>query len=49
MLNVRPETAKIDLTSAEAQATLTSGGQINVVYVKSISASTPLLISQFKL
>jgi hypothetical protein len=41
--------AKIDLTSTNAQATLNTGGIINVVYVKSITAGTPLLVSQFKL
>lgn len=42
-----PGGAKIDLTSGDAQATLTGGGRVNVVYVKSITASTPLLVSQF--
>lgn len=41
--------AKIDLTSTNAQATLNGTGLINVVYVKSITAGTPLLVSQFKL
>ncbi len=41
--------AKIDLTSENGQASLNSGGLINVVYVKSITSSTPLLVSQFKL
>lgn len=41
--------AKIDLTSTDAQATLNSGGAVNVVYVKSITSETPLLVSQFKL
>lgn len=41
--------AKIDLTSANAQASLNSGGAVNVVYVKSITSGTPLLVSQFKL
>jgi uncharacterized protein len=40
---------KIDLTSTNAQATLTGSSPINVVYVKSITAATPLLVSQFKL
>ena len=40
---------KIDLTSNDSEATLTTGSTINVVYVKSINASTPLLISQFKM
>lgn len=41
--------AKIDLTSTNVQASLNTRGLVNVVYVKSISASTPLLVSQFKL
>ena len=41
--------AKIDLTSTNAQASLNSGGAIDVVYVKSITTGTPLLVSQFKL
>lgn len=41
--------AKIDLTSTNGQASLNGTGQINVVYVKSITAETPLLVSQFKL
>ena len=41
--------AKIDLTSTNAQATLNSSGAVNVVYVKSITSGTPLLVSQFKL
>jgi hypothetical protein len=28
---------------------LNTGSQVNVVYVKSINTSTPLLVSQFKL
>jgi uncharacterized protein len=40
---------KIDLTSTNAQATLTGSSPVNVVYVKSITAGTPLLVSQFKL
>ena len=49
-LNVMAGTgAKIDLTSSNVQASLNGTGQINVVYVKSITASTPLLVSQFKL
>ena len=41
--------AKIDLTSTNAQASLNSGGSLDVVYVKSITATTPLLVGQFKL
>lgn len=41
--------ARIDLTSTNGQASLNGTGQINVVYVKSITAETPLLVSQFKL
>jgi len=41
--------SKIDLTSATAQASLNPSGTINVVYVKSITTGTPLLVSQFKL
>jgi hypothetical protein len=40
---------KIDLTSGNSQATLKTGSLINVVYVKSITAGTPLLVSQFRL
>ena len=40
---------KIDLTSTNAQASLNTGSLIDVVYVKSITTRTPLLISQFKL
>lgn len=40
--------AKIDLTSTNAPATLNSGA-VNVVYVKSITTGTPLLVSQFRL
>ena len=43
------EGAKIDLTSDKTQASLNGTGLINVVYVKSITAGTPLLVSQFKL
>jgi hypothetical protein len=41
--------AKVELTSTNAQASLNAGALINVVYVKSITAGTPLLVSQFKL
>jgi hypothetical protein len=41
--------AKVELTSNNAQASLNAGALINVVYVKSITAGTPLLVSQFKL
>lgn len=41
--------AKIDLTSTNVQASLNTHSLVTVVYVKSISASTPLLVSQFKL
>jgi len=41
---------KIDLTSTNGvQASLNIGGLLNVVYVRSITAWTPLLVSQFKL
>jgi hypothetical protein len=40
---------RIDLTSTNTQASLNVGALINVVYVKSITAGTPLLVSQFKL
>ncbi len=41
---------KNDLTPAGGvQASLNAGAAINVVYVKSIGAGTPLLVSQFKL
>jgi hypothetical protein len=40
---------KIELTSGAAQASLNASALINVVYVKSITAGTPLLVSQFKL
>ncbi len=43
------EGTKIDLTSDKAQASLNGTGLINVVYVKSITAGTPPLVSQFKL
>lgn len=41
--------AKVELTSNNAQASLNAGALINVVYVRSITAGTPLLVSQFKL
>jgi hypothetical protein len=42
--------AKNDLTSTNSvQPSLNGGSGINVVYVKSITAQTPLLVSQFKL
>ena len=42
--------SKIDLTSTTGvQASLSTGSQVTVVYVKSISTGTPLLVSQFKL
>jgi hypothetical protein len=40
---------RIDLTSTNAQASLNAGALINVVYVKSVTAVTPLVVSQFKL
>jgi len=40
---------KVELTSPNAEASLNAGALINVVYVKSITAGTPLLVSQFKL
>jgi hypothetical protein len=41
---------KIDLTSTNGvQASLNTGSLVNVVYVKAITAGTPLLVSQFKL
>ncbi len=41
---------KNGLTStAGVQASLNTGGPVNVVYVKSINSGTPLLVSQFKL
>ena len=41
---------KIDLTSSNGvQASLQTGSLVNVVYVKSITSGTPLLVSQFKL
>lgn len=48
-LNSAKNTAKIDLTSSNGEASLNTGSMINVIYVKSITASTPLLVSQFKL
>jgi hypothetical protein len=42
--------SKIDLTSTGGvQASLNAGGLVNVVYVRSITSGTPLLVSQFKL
>ena len=42
--------SKIDLTSTNSvQASLNTGSLVNVVYVKAITGSTPLLVSQFKL
>ena len=42
--------AKNDLTSTNGvQTSLNTGRGVNVVYVKSITAQTPLLVSQFKL
>jgi hypothetical protein len=42
--------AKIDLTSTNSvPASLNTGSPATVVYVKSITAGTPLLVSQFKL
>ncbi len=42
--------AKIDLTSTGGvQASLNTGALVNVVYVRSITSGTPLLVSQFKL
>lgn len=43
------EGTKVELTSTNAQASLNGTGLINVVYVKSITAATPLLVTQFKL
>lgn len=40
---------KVELNSGTAQASLNAVGLIHVVYVKSITAGTPLLVSQFKL
>ena len=49
-LSVTLDGVKNDLTPAGGvQASLNTGGAINVVYVKSIGAGTPLLVSQFKL
>jgi hypothetical protein len=49
-LSVALDGTKIGLTStAGVQASLNTGGPINVVYVKSITSGTPLLVSQFKL
>lgn len=46
-----PEDRKIELTTPGGMKTsvTVSDGTINVVYVKSINARTPLLVSQFKL
>jgi hypothetical protein len=43
--------AKIDLTSTGGMqaSSLNAGSRVNVVYVKSITSGTPLLVSQFKL
>jgi hypothetical protein len=49
VINTRQNSAKNELTSSGAEATLNTGSQVNVVYVKSINTSTPLLVSQFKL
>lgn len=48
---VTPADRKIDLTTPNGMKTsVTVGdGTVNVVYVKSINAATPLLVSQFKL
>lgn len=48
-LNAPAGGSKINLTSSGGEASLNTGNAINVVYVKSISIGTPLLISQFKL
>ena len=40
---------KVELTSTNAEASLNGAGLIHVVYVKSITAGTPLLVSQFQL
>jgi len=49
-LSVALDGVKNDLTPASnVQASLNTGAAINVVYVKSIGAGTPLLVSQFKL
>jgi len=46
-----PADRKIDLTASNGMKTSVtiSDGTVNVVYVKSINAGTPLLVSQFKL
>jgi len=42
--------AKNDLTPANGlQTSMNTGSVLNVVYVKSIAAGTPLLVSQFRL
>jgi hypothetical protein len=45
------DAAKIDLTSTGGvqASSLNAGSRMNVVYVKSITSGTPLLVSQFKL
>ena len=49
-LDSMPSGSKIDLTSTNSvQASLQTGSLVNVVYVKAITGSTPLLVSQFKL
>ena len=48
-LNTAVNGSKVDLTSPNTQATLAPTRGVNVVYVKSITAGTPLLVSQFKL
>jgi len=49
-LSVALDGVKNDLTPAGGvQASLNAGAPVNVVYVKSITGGTPLLVSQFKL
>lgn len=49
-LSVALDGVKNDLTPAGGvQASLNAGASVNVVYVKSITGGTPLLVSQFKL
>ena len=48
-LNSGAAGTKVNLTSANTQASLAPALGVNVVYVKSITAGTPLLVSQFKL
>jgi hypothetical protein len=43
------DATKTQLVSTAAEASLNNSSLINVVYVKSITAGTPLLVSQFKL